>query len=54
MDSVLDDVEQEKMTQGHARAEYGVVIDPDTLALDPRATADLRNRMRQARNEKQG
>ncbi len=54
VDSVLDDVEQEKMTQGHARAEYGVVVDPDTLALDPRATAELRDRMRQARNEKQG
>ena len=29
-------------------------LHPDTLALDPRATADLRDRMRQARTEKQG
>ena len=42
------------MTEAHARQEYGVVIDPDTLELDPRATAELRDRMREARNEKEG
>ena len=44
--AVLDDVEQEKLTVEYARREHGVVIDPDTLALDLIATEKLRADMR--------
>ena len=44
--AVLDDVQQEKMSVGHARTEYGVVIDPDALELDLTATEVLRGEMR--------
>ena len=46
LDSILDDVEQEKLTVGHVRREYGVVVDPDTLQVDLRATEELRTSMR--------
>ena len=45
--AVLEDVQQEKLTAGYARREYGVVIDPDSLQLDLKATEDLRSGMRQ-------
>ena len=44
--AILDDVEQEKLTIDHVREEYGVVIDPDTLELDIKATEVLRTSMR--------
>jgi N-methylhydantoinase B len=44
--AVVDDVEQEKLTVEYARREHGVVIDPDTLALDLTATEKLRSEMR--------
>ena len=52
VNAVLEDVEQEKMSAEYVRREYGVVIDPDTLNLDPRRTDELRTRMRteQAKN----
>ena len=46
VDSILDDVHQEKLTADYARREYGVVIDPDTGEVDLKATEDLRSRMR--------
>ena len=42
---ILEDVRQEKMTRGHARDEYGVVIDPAALRFDPEATARKRAEM---------
>jgi len=39
---VLHDVREEKLTVGYAEREYGVVIDPGTLALDVSATDRLR------------
>jgi len=30
------------MTPGHAKAEYGVILDPETLALDTDRTNALR------------
>ena len=52
VNAVLEDVEQEKMSVEYVRREYGVVIDPETLNLDPRRTDDLRARIRteQAKN----
>ncbi len=44
--AVVDDVEQEKLTVEYARREHGVVIAPDTLALDLTATEKLRSEMR--------
>ena len=44
--AVLDDVEQEKLTVEYTRREHGVVIDPETLALDLSATEKLRAEMR--------
>jgi N-methylhydantoinase B len=41
-EAVAEDVRQEKMTLSHAVAEYGVVVDGDTLLLDKEATAALR------------
>ena len=43
--SVLEDVEQEKLTPAYAKAEYGVIIDPETFALDAAATDRLRAEM---------
>ena len=47
--AVVEDVEQEKMSVDYVRREYGVVIDPDTLQLDPRASDELRAAMRAQR-----
>ena len=44
--AVLDDVQQEKLTVDYARREHGVVIDPETLDLDLRATEEQRAEMR--------
>ena len=46
--AVLEDVQQEKLSVDHVRREYGVVIHPDTLALDLKATEELRAEMRKA------
>jgi N-methylhydantoinase B len=46
---VLEDVRQEKMTPGHALAEYGVVIDPARLRLDEEATTARRAKTRSQR-----
>ncbi|MFN0303195.1 MAG: hydantoinase B/oxoprolinase family protein, partial [Burkholderiales bacterium] len=40
--AVLDDVIEEKMSIGHARTAYGVVIGGDPLAVDEAQTAKLR------------
>ena len=45
MYAVADDVEQEKLTPDYVRREYGVVVDPKTLALDVSATEKLRAEM---------
>jgi N-methylhydantoinase B len=42
---VLEDYLDEKVTLGHAREEYGVVIDPLGRRVDEAATAALRARM---------
>ena len=44
--AVLNDVQQEKLSVDHVRQEYGVVIDPDKLELDLKATEALRAEMR--------
>lgn len=44
--AVVDDVRQEKMTPGHARQEYGVVLDPETLTVDVAASKALRAKLR--------
>jgi N-methylhydantoinase B len=45
--AVIKDVVGEKMTLDHARREYGVVIDPETLRVDDAATrAERQNRRR--------
>jgi N-methylhydantoinase B len=41
-EAVADDVLNEKVSVEGARAEYGVVIDPETLEVDQQATANLR------------
>ena len=41
-DAVLDDVRQGYVSIASARQDYGVVIDPDTLQIDPTATQALR------------
>ena len=43
-EAVADDVRQDKMTPGHAKAEYGVILEPETLALDTGQTTALRKR----------
>ncbi len=45
MYAVADDVEQEKLSVEYVRREYGVVLDPDTSALDIPATEKLRAEM---------
>jgi N-methylhydantoinase B len=44
--AVLEDVRQEKLTVDYVRREYGVVVGPDTLELDQKATEELRAKMR--------
>ena len=46
--AVLEDVQQEKLSLDHVRQEYGVVIYPDSLELDLRATEELRAEMRKS------
>jgi N-methylhydantoinase B len=46
---VAEDVREEKLTIEYARREYGVVIDPETLAVDGEATARLRVEMKRSR-----
>ncbi|MGE3910285.1 MAG: hydantoinase B/oxoprolinase family protein [Chloroflexota bacterium] len=46
---VAEDVIDEKVSVQAARDEYGVVIDPGTLTVDPESTAVLRQQMRQGR-----
>ena len=48
VEAVLRDVRDEKVTVESARADYGVVIDPRTLEVDPAATERLRAEMRAA------
>jgi N-methylhydantoinase B len=43
MKAVLEDVLDEKMSVEGARREYGVVIDPATMQIDERATAEARS-----------
>jgi N-methylhydantoinase B len=43
-EKVLADVKDEKLTAAAAREQYGVVIDPQTLAIDWERTAALRRR----------
>ena len=42
VEEVREDVRQGYVTVAAAASQYGVVVDPDTLALDPAATARLR------------
>lgn len=42
---VLEDVRGEKMTVEYAEREYGVVIDPATMAVDEEATTQARRKM---------
>jgi N-methylhydantoinase B len=44
VEAVLDDVREEKMTIGHAREAYGVVVGGYPLAVDAVQTAVLRRR----------
>ena len=46
VEKVREDVRQEYVSPGAARELYGVVIDPDTLAVDETATAALRASIR--------
>jgi len=45
---VAEDVRQEKISPGRARAVYGVVLDPASFAVDAAATAALRATMTRA------
>ena len=51
VDAILDDVEQEKLTVEYAKREYGVVIEPDSLTLDIKATEELRSQMRAKKSD---
>ena len=42
---VLEDVLDEKLSIDYVKREYGVVIDPETMTVDDRATRRLRGRM---------
>jgi N-methylhydantoinase B len=42
---VADDVRSEKVSVGHAREGYGVVVDPQTFAVDGPATRRLRAKL---------
>ncbi len=46
IEAVVEDVRQEKLTTDYVRQEYGVVIDPNTLELDLRATGELRSSLK--------
>jgi N-methylhydantoinase B len=47
-EAVAADVADEKLSAEYARETYGVVIDPDTLELDPAATERLRRESRRS------
>ena len=49
IDSVHEDIVQQKITPSHAKAEYGVVVDVKTLEIDLHATKSLRNKMAKER-----
>jgi N-methylhydantoinase B len=52
---VAADVREEKLSLDYVRREYGVVIDPQTLAVDIAATTVLRQRLAQTtQQEKHG
>ncbi|MEX2642121.1 MAG: hydantoinase B/oxoprolinase family protein, partial [Acetobacterales bacterium] len=46
---VVEDLRQEKITVGHAREAYGVVVDPATFEVDLAATEKARSAMTNAR-----
>ena len=48
---VAEDVREEKLTIEYVRREYGVVIDPETLAMDVEATARLRAELGRERSD---
>jgi N-methylhydantoinase B len=45
-EAVAEDIRQDKLSIEHARDEYGVVVDPDSLTLDAKGTVATRARMR--------
>ena len=45
VDSVHNDIIQQKITLNHAKMEYGVVVDANTLEIDLKATKILRNKL---------
>ena len=47
---VLDEVSNEFVSVVAAREKYGVIIDPDTMAIDNMATDELRSSMSSAPN----
>jgi N-methylhydantoinase B len=51
VDAVLDDVANELVSPHQAEALYGVVLDRERLAVDARATSELRDRLRAQRGE---
>ena len=48
-DKVLQDYLDSRVSLGSARADYGVVINPDAKTLDPSTTETLRKEMRSER-----
>ena len=51
IDSVHEDIVQQKITPSHAKVEYGVVVDVKTLEIDLQATKSLRNKMTNERGD---
>lgn len=47
--AVHKDIIQQKITPSHAKSEYGVIVDLDTLEIDLEATEFLRNKMMKER-----
>ena len=47
--AVVEDVRQSKISSPHARAAYGVVVDPESLTLDAEETNTHRQRLRAER-----
>ena len=45
IDAVRDDVRDELVSAESAKADYGVIIDPDTFEVDIDATEKLRKQM---------
>lgn len=46
VEEVLEDLLDEYITVGFAEEKYGIVVHPETLELDTKRTADLRERLR--------